>query len=586
MSLTFPTNPNTGTNFRADNNIVYTWTGDRWSGTVPLTNTSTYEVQNIGSTGPQGATGVTGATGLDGLYAGQGATGSTGLIGATGSTGATGLYVTSATVSGTNLIIGLSDNVTFINAGAVLGSTGATGNIGSTGATGPQGNTGSGFGGLVSFTTATVGLSTITFTVNQIAVTQSGFMGGQYAFVYAGTFGNTTAGMYGYIRSYGGSTLIFEPITITSGSGTYSQWLFDLTGQMGATGPTGATGSTGPITTPNAPPATASTSTTTAYSNAISATASSNATTILTVNFTTSGTWDVVVQVYAQLNAGQACTYGLFNSSGVLVTGSEGIVAYAQSGFSGQGTSRYIVTCPAPATYTIRAWGPGTVPGVAAIINNGFGRTNATWSQLTGGYIGATGTPGATGSGATGATGPTFAGGNVANATMFQNTLQATNTMSGAVQVMGGLGVGGNIYVGGVMNVGVGAVSSATNLVVKSVSPFNSAKPSPVSSDQGQSAVSAFITPGNFAVIQSTNSINANWTWQLIQSTGVITGGTNSGTLSGSTTQVISTPTTLTTSGDTLIVHLQDFTYNHLYRITYVQGTPSSNATTVIERLI
>jgi len=586
MSLTFPSNPTTGTNFVATNNIVYTWTGNRWSATLPLVNTSSYAVEIIGSTGFQGATGSTGPQGIAGVYAGQGGTGATGPIGATGSTGATGLYVTSATISGTNLIIGLSDNTTFLNAGPVLGSTGATGNIGSTGATGLQGNTGSGFGGLVSFTTATVGLSTITFTVNQVAISQSGFMGGQYAFAYAGTFGNTTAGMYGYIRSYGGTTLIFEPITITSGSGTYSQWLFDLTGQMGATGPTGSTGATGPITTPNAPPATASTSTTTAYSNAISATASSNATTILTVNFTTSGTWDVIVQVYAQLNAGQACTYALFNSAGTMVAGSEGIVAYAQSGFSGQGTSRYIVTCPAPAVYTIRAWGPGTVPGVAGIINNGFGRTNATWSQLTGGYIGATGSPGATGSGATGATGPTFNGGNVANATMFQNTTQAIGTLSGALQVYGGVGIGGNLYVGGVMNVGSGATSSSTNLVVKSVSPFNSTKPNPVSSDQTASAISAFITPNSFPVLQSTNSINANWTYQLIQSTGVITVGTNSGTLSGSTTQVLPTTTALTTTGDTLIVHLQDFTYNHLYRITYIQGTPSTNATTAIERLI
>jgi hypothetical protein len=119
MSLNFPSNPSTGTNFRADNDIVYTWTGNRWSGTIPLVNTASYAVELIGSTGPQGATGVTGSTGLDGLFAGQGATGATGPIGAIGATGATG-------------------------ATGFEGATGATGNDGATGATGEQGATGSG----------------------------------------------------------------------------------------------------------------------------------------------------------------------------------------------------------------------------------------------------------------------------------------------------------------------------------------------------------------------------------------------------------------------------------------------------------
>jgi len=430
MSLTFPTNPNTGTNFRADNNIVYTWTGNRWSGTVPLTNTATYDVQNIGSTGPQGATGVTGATGLDGLYAGQGATGSTGLVGATGqygSTGATG------------------------PAGAT--GSGSTGAIGGTGATGVVGATGPGFGGLVSYTTATVGLSTITYTVNQIAVTQSGFMGGQYAFAYAGTYGNVTAGMYGYIRSYGGTTLIFEPITITSGSGTYSQWLFELTGQTGATGSgatgaVGATGSTGPI-----------------------------------------------------------------GATGVAGT------------FAGQG--------------------------------------------------------------GTGATGPTFAGGNVANQTMFNSTASSINSTTGAVMVTGGVGIRGDMNLYGMLILGAsGAVSTTTNVLVKSVSPFNSAKPTPVASDGSAGAISAFIGGGNNPLISSTNNINASWNWQQILSSGSVTVGASTGTITSTPQALTLPPVALTTSGDMMIVHLQDFTYNHFYRITYIQGNVSTRGSVTIERLI
>jgi hypothetical protein len=499
MSLTFPSNPTTGTNFVATNNIVYTWTGDRWSATLPLVNTSSYAVEIIGSTGFTGSTGATGPQGVPGTAAYQGGTGATGATGQYGSTGATGLYVTSATISGTNLIIGLSDNVTVINAGSVLGATGATGNIGATGSTGATG--------------------------------------------YQGT--------------------------------------------TGATG-LGATGATGPITTPNAPPAIASTSSASSGSFPVSATASGSASTILTINIATSGTWDLFVQVGCSLTAGQECCFGLYNSSGSLVAGTESTAGYIGTvTYQGQGTSRYIVTTTGAATYTIKAWGPGTTAG-CTINNTAASRTFANWSQLTGGYIGSTGPTGATGSGATGATGPagpSFAGGNVANMTMFQNATQSISTLSGAVTVSGGAGIGGNLYVGGIVNIAsAGAVSTTTNVVVKSVSPFNSAKPSPVSSDSSPSSISAFITPINYPVLQSSNSINASWNWQLIQSTGVVTGGVTAGTLSGTPTQAI--PTTLTTSGDTLILHLQDFTYNHLYRVTYVQGNPSTNATVAIERII
>jgi hypothetical protein len=249
--------------------------------------------------------------------------------------------------------------------------------------------------------------------------------------------------MYGYIQSYGGTTLIFNPISVLSGSGTYSQWLFDLTGQTGATGPIGATGAQGASGTPGGPP------------------------------------------------------------------------------------------------------------------------------------------------GATGATGATFAGGNVANQTLFNSTATSLNSGSGAVVVAGGVGIRGDLNLYGMLIVGAsGAVSTTTNVLVKSVSPFNSAKPTPVSSDGSAAAISAYISGGNFPAIASTNSINAGWNWHQILASGSVTGGTNSGTLSSTPTTVTTPPVALTTSGDMMIVHLQDFTYNHFYRITYIQGNTSTRGTVTIERLI
>jgi hypothetical protein len=259
--------------------------------------------------------------------------------------------------------------------------------------------------------------------------------------------------MYGYIRSYGGTTLVFEPITITSGSGTYSQWLFELTGQTGATGSgatgaVGATGSTGP-------------------------------------------------------------------------TGATGVAGT----FAGQG--------------------------------------------------------------GTGATGPTFAGGNVANPTMFNSTTSSINSTTGAVMVTGGVGIRGDLNLYGMLIVGAsGAVSTTTNVLVKSVSPFNSAKPSPVASDGSAGAISAFISGGNTPLLSSTNSINASWNFQQILSSGSVTVGASSGTLTSTPSNITSPPVALTTSGDMMIVHLQDFTYNHFYRITYIQGNISTRGSVTIERLI
>lgn len=118
-----------------------------------------------------------------------------------------------------------------------------TGDIGPTGSTGPQGATGPGFAGLISTSTVAIGTGTVTFVTNKSAVSESAFMGGNYVYAYAGS----SATIYGQIVNFTGKNLTLNPIS-TEGTGTYSTWLFDLTGELGpqgATGPTGAEGATG-----------------------------------------------------------------------------------------------------------------------------------------------------------------------------------------------------------------------------------------------------------------------------------------------------------------------------------------------------
>ena len=115
-----------------------------------------------------------------------------------------------------------------------------TGDIGPTGSTGPQGATGPGFAGLISTSTVAIGTSTVTFVTNKSAVSESAFMGGNYVYAYAGS----SATIYGQIVSFAGKNLVLNPIS-TEGTGTYSSWLFDLTGELGPTGLTGATGPQG-----------------------------------------------------------------------------------------------------------------------------------------------------------------------------------------------------------------------------------------------------------------------------------------------------------------------------------------------------
>lgn len=101
---------------------------------------------STGATGPAGATGIgaTGPTGPLGPPGAPGPIGSTGLsgpAGPVGNIGSTGLYIVSATVISSNLVITLNDANT-INTGNILGPIGSQGATGLTGATGAQGATG------------------------------------------------------------------------------------------------------------------------------------------------------------------------------------------------------------------------------------------------------------------------------------------------------------------------------------------------------------------------------------------------------------------------------------------------------------
>jgi len=124
MSLTFPLNPSTGTTYQASNYVIYTWTGDRWSGSLNIANTGTLQGAT-GAIGPAGATGAYGSTGVQGVTGNDGATGAIGNDGATGATGPQG-----------------DTGATGAEGATGAGATGATGPEGATGATGPEGATG------------------------------------------------------------------------------------------------------------------------------------------------------------------------------------------------------------------------------------------------------------------------------------------------------------------------------------------------------------------------------------------------------------------------------------------------------------
>jgi hypothetical protein len=122
---------------------------------------------------------------------------------------------------------------------------------------------------------------------------------------------------------------------------------------------------------------------------------SSEATIILTASIPSAGTWQISAQISCSLAASQLCVFGLFDGTETLVPDTESTAGYIGPGtsYQGQGTSVWTITTVDAEDYTVRAWAGGGVTG-CTIESDGAGRTFVTWTQLTGGYVGATGSTG------------------------------------------------------------------------------------------------------------------------------------------------------------------------------------------------
>jgi hypothetical protein len=359
--------------------------------TGPAGSTGPSGVGSTGADGATGATGVQGATGPAGAT-GAGATGATGNDGATGAQGATGLYVTTATVTGTNLLITLNDS-SEINAGNIVGPTGATGaqgNQGNDGATGVQGATGEGATGATGPTgaTGTIGVDGATG-----ATGPSGATGAD----------STVPGSTGVQGATG-------PIGPLGPEGA--------TGATGATGETGATGVQGPQGIDGSAAAQGATGATGLYIT----TASITGTELL-----------LVLNDASEINVGS-----VIGATGL--TGSEGATGAGVQGTTG-------ATGPTGATGALGTTG-ATGPQGATGPTGDLGATGATGQGATGaqgnpgaegatGATGATGPAGATGVGATGATGPQ--GQYVTTASVTGTTLILTLNDSSTVVVDGSI---------------------------------------------------------------------------------------------------------------------------------------------------
>ena len=112
----------------------------------------------------------------------------------------------------------------------VFSLSGKTGDAGSTGDTGP---TGPGYS-TTSATSYTIGGGDQTFTV------ASGLAYTTNDYVRLHSAATPTAWVYGSVLSYSGTSLGVTPIQ-SNGSGTYTDWVFSLSGRTGDTGPTGPT---------------------------------------------------------------------------------------------------------------------------------------------------------------------------------------------------------------------------------------------------------------------------------------------------------------------------------------------------------
>jgi hypothetical protein len=399
-----------------------------------------------GATGIQGATGVigltgnTGATGVQGATGSIGLTGNVGLTGSTGATGVSGLYIISANVSTANLVITLNDSNT-INAGYILGPTGATGvtgltgNIGSTGATGIQGATGIG------------------------SIGATGIRGATGATGVTGNVGSTgvqgATGLYVVSANVSNANLI---ITLNDANAINAGYVFGPTGATGFTGNTGATGFIG-------------------ASGLIGLTGNTGA----TGSTGATGPAGTSVTILASLpDSSSFPVSGNVNGDGYLITGN--LWVYSGNTFTNVGT----IQGPSGAT------GATGVQGATGLTGNvgSTGVQGATGADSTvPGATGSTGATGATGLGATGATGVIGATGlyivsaNVSGANL-QITLNNSNVIlagsilgptgatgvgatgatgtigsTGATGPAGGFSTGSN---GQVNSLGVGTTASGT----------------------------------------------------------------------------------------------------------------------------
>jgi hypothetical protein len=116
----------------------------------------------------------------------------------------------------------------------IQGVAGPAGPAGPTGSTGPAGPTGPGYTA-TSTTSETIGVGPITFT------TQAGLAYAAGVRVRAAAVSAPTNWMEGLCTAYSGTSLSVN-IDLINGSGTFTSWNLNVTGQVGSTGPQGPSG--------------------------------------------------------------------------------------------------------------------------------------------------------------------------------------------------------------------------------------------------------------------------------------------------------------------------------------------------------
>ena len=174
--------------------------------------------------GPQGAQGIQGITG---------AAGATGPAGSNGTSGSNGVGITTATVNGSGRLIITKTDSTTVDAGSVVGPTGAQGTVG---AQGPQGATGA--TGLGIYSVVVDGSGNLQVTLTDASTINAGStVGPQGPQGAAGPAGRSIANG-GVVVDAGGNlqVTLSDGTTINAGH---------VVGPQGSTGATGATGAQG-----------------------------------------------------------------------------------------------------------------------------------------------------------------------------------------------------------------------------------------------------------------------------------------------------------------------------------------------------